>query len=145
MTKINMGRVILGGLLAGFVINVISFVNNSVIVSNKIMEAQRAGRFIEQPRFPFLPAWLVVMFLVGIGLVWLYAAVRPRLGPGPATAILVGVVVGLIAGVPDNMANAAWGTTGRYLPFMWMMERVVSYGLGTVAGAWQYKEPGPGF
>jgi hypothetical protein len=141
-STINTGRVIQGGLLAGFVINLISYLNNSVIVGNKLMQAQQAGQFIQEPRFAFMPAWLLVMFLVGIGLVWLYAAARTRLGPGPGTALTVGIVVGLLAGVPDNLANAAWGLSGRYLPFMWMLERVVSYGLGTLAGAWWYKEAG---
>ena len=138
--SINTGRVIQGGLFAGFVINAISFVNNSMIVGSKLMQAQEAGHFLQQPRFAFMPAWLITMFLVGIGLVWLYAAVRPRLGPGPGTALMVGLVVGLIAGIPDNLANAAWGTSGRYLPFMWMLERIVSFGIGTLVGAWWYKE-----
>ena len=141
MAKMNTGRVIQGGLLAGLVINVICMVNNGVILSGKLMQAQQHGHFLQQPRFAFMPAWVLVMFLVGIGLVWLYAAVRPRLGPGPGTALAVGIVVGFIAGVPDNLANAAWGLSGRYLPFMWAVERVVSYMLGALVGAWWYREP----
>ena len=141
-STINTGRVIQGGLLAGFVINAISMLNNSMIVGKKIMEAQQAGQFLQQPRFAFMPAWLIMMFLVGIGLVWLYAAVRTRLGPGPGTALTVGIIVGLLAGVPENVAAAAWGTSGRYLPFMWTLERVVSYAIGTLVGAWWYKEAG---
>ena len=139
-STINAGRVIQGGLLAGFVINLISMLNNSVILGGRILGSQQAGHFVQEPRFAFMPVWLLVMFGVGIGLVWLYAAVRTRLGPGPGTALTVGIVVGLLAGVPDNVANAAWGLSGKYLPFMWMLERVVSYGLGTLVGAWWYKE-----
>jgi hypothetical protein len=138
--SINTGRVILGGLLAGFVINVVCGLSSQMLLAGRIMGEQQAGHFLHDPRFPFLPAWLILMFLVGIALVWLYAAVRPRLGPGPGTAIAVGIVVGLVAGVPDNMANAAWGLSGRYLPCMWMLERVVSYTLGALAGAWLYRE-----
>lgn len=140
MAKINTGRVIQGGLLAGLVINVVSFLNNFFIVSKKLMLDQQSGHFLREPRFPFLPVWTIAMFLAGIGLVWIYAAARPRLGPGPGTAIKVGVVVGLLMGVPDNLANAAWGTSGRFLPFMWMLEHVVSCALGTLVGAWWYKE-----
>ncbi len=140
MARINTGRVILGGLLAGLVINIVSFLCGSLLTGKKLMQAQQAGHFLSEPRFPFLPAWLLLMFLVGIGLVWLYAAVRPRLGPGPGTALKVGILVGLFMGVPDNMANAAWGTTGRYLPTMWMLEHLVGCALGTLAGAWLYKE-----
>jgi hypothetical protein len=140
VARINNGRVILGGLLAGLVINVVSILCNSLLTGKKLMQAQQAGHFLQQPRFPFIPAWLFVMFLVGIALVWLYAAVRPRLGPGPGTALKIGILVGLLMGVPDNMANAAWGTSGRYLPTMWMLEHLIGCALGTLIGAWAYKE-----
>ncbi len=141
MAKMNTGRVIQGGLLAGLVINLIGILDMGVILSRKLMEARSAGHFIAEPRFPFAPAWILVMFLCGIALVWLYAAVRPRLGPGPCTALQVGILVGLLSGLPDNMATAAWGIPGRFLPLMWMIERVVSFSLGTLVGAWRYKEP----
>jgi hypothetical protein len=140
VARINTRRVILGGLLAGLVINVVSFLNNSLFVGKKIMDSAARGHFLQEPRFPFLPAWILMWFLVGIGLVWLYAAVRPRLGPGPGTALKVGIVVGLLMGVPDNLANAAWGTSGRYLPTMWMLEHLIACALGTLIGAWVYKE-----
>ena len=139
-TSINMSRVVQGGLIAGVVINVLSMVNNSFIVGSTILSEQQAGHFLEQPRFAFLPAWLLVMFLVGIGLTWLYAAARPRFGPGPGTALAVGLIAGLLAGVPDNLANAAWSTGGGYLGVAWMVERVVTYAIGTLVGAWWYRE-----
>lgn len=37
-----------------------------------------------------VPWYLFVDFLAGIGLVWLYAAMRPRFGAGPGTAAKVG-------------------------------------------------------
>ena len=36
--------------------------------------------------------------------------------------------------------NAAWGLSGRYLPFMWAVERVVACALGALVGAWWYRE-----
>ena len=140
MAKINTGRVIQGGLIAGLVINLVSFVNNAVIAGPKLMAAREAGKFLLTPRFPFFPAWMIAMFLLGLELVWLYAAVRPRFGPGPKTALTVGVVVGVLSAVPDNLANAAWGLSGRYLPFMWAVERVVACSLGALVGAWWYRE-----
>lgn len=142
-SSINTGRVIQGGLIAGVVINVLSMVNNSFIVGAKIMAQQQAGHYLQQPRIAFLPAWLLVMFLVGIGLTWLYAAVRPRLGPGPGTALGVGLVVGLLAGVPDNLATIAWSPGTGVLGCAWMTERIVTYAIGTLAGAWWYKEAAP--
>jgi len=138
--KINTGRVIQGGLIAGLVINVIGFIDMAMIAGPKLMAAQRAGKFLMTPRFPFYPAWMIAMFLLGLELVWLYAAVRPRFGPGPRTALTLGIVVGVLSALPDNLANAAWGLSGRYLPFLWAVERVVACALGTLAGAWWYKE-----
>ena len=140
MARIDTGRVIQGGLLAGLVLNVISFLNNSFVVGAKIMADQQAGHFLQQPRFPFLPVWLILNFFVGVALVWLYAAVRPRLGPGPGTALTIGLVAGALTGIPDNLANAAWGTSGRFLPTMWMLEHVIGSAIATVVGAWWYKE-----
>src|SRR5437879_3771112 len=117
VAKINTARVIQGGLLAGFVINIISFINNAVIAGPKLRAAREAGKFLMTPRFPFYPAWLIAMFLLGLELVWLYAAVRPRFGPGPRTALTVGLVVGLLSALPDHLANGAWRLPGGYLPF----------------------------
>ena len=140
MARVNIGRVTQGGLLAGLVLNVVCILNQTLIVGKKLMEEQQAGHFLSQPRFPFLPAWVILMFLIGIALVWLYAAVRPRLGPGPRTALAIGFLVGVLSGVPDNLAAAAWGLSGRYLPFMWMVERIVGCTLAALVGAWWYKE-----
>ena len=139
-SSINGGRVIQGGLIAGVVINVLSMVNNSFIVGAKIMAEQQAGHFLQEPRIAFLPAWILTMFLVGIGLTWLYAAARPRFGPGPGTALAVGLVAGLLAGVPDNLSTIAWAPGTGVLGCAWMTERIVTYAIGTLAGAWWYKE-----
>ena len=140
MARINTGRVIQGGLLAGVVLNAVCIVNNTLIAGPRLRAEQLTGHFLAEPRLPFFPAWLITMFLAGIALVWLYAAVRPRLGPGPGTALTVGLVGGLLMGVPDNLAQAAWGLSGYYLPTMWMLEHVLGCVLGTLVGAWWYKE-----
>jgi hypothetical protein len=62
--KINTGRVIQGGLLAGLVINIICFVDMALVVGPKLMAARQAGKFLLTPRFPFYPAWLIAMFLL---------------------------------------------------------------------------------
>ena len=94
MAKMNTGRVIQGGLLAGLVINVICMVNNGVILSGKLMQAQQHGHFLQQPRFAFMPAWVVVMFLVGIGLVWLYG--EEAKGGSEQAGAVVHLLLGLV-------------------------------------------------
>jgi hypothetical protein len=88
---------------------------------------------------------VVLTFLVGILLIWLYAAIRPRYGAGPGTAALAGVAAGLLFGVfPD----IAWGLLLRPIPArVWMADAVftlVVMVIATVLGAWVYKEQAEG-
>ena len=92
MGRINYARVVLGGLLAGLVINIGEFVLNVPILGEQwrialegLGRAEVGGGQI---------AWFIVWgFVLGVALEWLYAAIRPRWGPGPKTAICAGLVV----------------------------------------------------
>ncbi|HVP38307.1 MAG TPA: hypothetical protein VMS93_03900 [Candidatus Saccharimonadales bacterium] len=137
---VNAGRVFLGGLVAGLVLNVVSILDNTVLLTRRLQWVIEEHHMLATPRLPFIPIWVVLMFLLGIAMVWLYALARERLGPGPGTAFKVGLVAGLIAGVPANFSMASWGMMGRLLPCMWMLEMVVGGVLGTLLGAWTYKE-----
>src|SRR5213592_1582132 len=79
--KINWGRVILGGLLAGLVLNVVDFVYYGMVMKQDMAAAMQA---LGKPPIPDSMIWVFVVwdFVMGIGLVWLYAAIRPRFGPG---------------------------------------------------------------
>jgi ABC-type antimicrobial peptide transport system permease subunit len=83
-------------------------------------------------------------FLMGILGIWFYAAIRPRYGAGPGTAVLAGVAVGLLMGVfPD----IAWGLLLRLIPAkVWVGDAVfsvVAMVIATLLGAWVYKEETP--
>ena len=110
MAGINAGRVIGGGLVAGLVMNVIDGVTNGVILTARWdAESKRLGLDMsQQPQS--LPGWVTYDFLCGILLVWLYASIRPRYGPGPKTAVIAGLALWLIT----HLAFAAWAFTGLY-------------------------------
>jgi hypothetical protein len=96
MGKINLGRVILGGLLAGVVLNVGESILNMPILGAEWEEAMRSLN-----KTPFggsaIAIFVVLGFLLGIAIVWLYAAIRPRFGAGPKTAVCAGLFVWAIA------------------------------------------------
>ena len=103
MGKINLGRVILGGLVAGVIINVVEGVMNGVILQPQWSAAAKAiGRSATMSTKQIV-AFNVWGFAAGIIAVWLYAAMRPRFGAGPRTAITAGAAVWLLA---YAMANA---------------------------------------
>src|SRR3989442_9724785 len=92
MGKINGGRVVLGGLLAGLVLNVIDWVVYGKVLAadfNAALQALGKG-----PMTGSMIIWFVIFdFLFGIFLVWVYAAIRPRFGARPRAAVLAGVAI----------------------------------------------------
>jgi hypothetical protein len=119
---------------------VIDFVVNAVILGSRYEMLQAQGTFLVEPRFPFMPLWVVILLATGIAMVWLYAAARPRLGPGPKTAITIGLIVGLVANVPPHFATASWASFAASVPFTWMLGGIVNFVVGSLAGAAVYKE-----
>jgi hypothetical protein len=110
MASINIGRVIGGGLLAGLVMNVVDGVTNGGILEARwAAETKRLGIDMAA-QSGSLAGWITFDFLCGIVLVWLYASIRPRYGPGPKTALIAGLALWLIT----HLAFAAWWFTGLY-------------------------------
>ena len=112
MAGINVGRVIGGGLLAGVVINLVDGVTNGAILGARwAEETKRLGIDMSGgAQSQGLAGWLTFGFLCGIVLVWLYASIRPRYGPGPKTAVIAGLTVWIIT----RLAFAAWWFSGLY-------------------------------
>ena len=95
MASINTGKVIVGGLVAGVVANAIDFVTNMYVLAPDYAEIAKAHNM--DPAAFNSPAvavtWIAVDFVFGLLLVWTYAAMRPRFGPGVSTAILAGLPI----------------------------------------------------
>jgi hypothetical protein len=93
MSGINVARLLLGGLVAGVVVNAGDFVINSYLLADDMVQlSQRLGLNQADVKGSQV-TWIVVDFIYGILLVFSYAAIRPRFGPGPATAIVAGLVL----------------------------------------------------
>jgi drug/metabolite transporter (DMT)-like permease len=143
MGKINRTRVLIGGLIAGVVINVLSFAAWALFVRRVSSAALEALGWPLQETVGATVLSVVLGFLVGILVIWLYAAIRPRYGAGPRTALVAGIAAGLLLGVfPD----IGWGLTLRLIPArVWAIDAVGTLVISVVAtllGAWVYKEEG---
>jgi hypothetical protein len=139
MGKINMGRVIVGGLLAGLVINLGEFVLNGYILE-KDWEAAMRSLGKEPIGMQAVAVFLALGFLLGITAVWIYAAVRPRLGAGPKTAICIGLIVWVLTSLFTTLGQLPTGIFPNRLLILPMVWGLVELPLGTVAGAWLYRE-----
>jgi hypothetical protein len=98
MGKINWGRVFLGGLVAAMVIFAGQGLINGVVLKDEWMAAAESINRQEQMLNVSAMGYFVAMaLLLGVALAWFYAAARPRFGPGPGTAVKVGLAVWLVA------------------------------------------------
>ena len=143
MGKINWIRVLIGGMVAGVVINVFQFAAWVLFVNSSLSATLEALGHPLKETFGTTVLWVVLSFLLGILFVWLYAAIRPRCGAGPRTAALAGVAAGVLLLIP----NIGWGSMLRLIPArVWAIDAVDTLVISVVAtllGAWVYKEEGP--
>src|SRR6185369_14393704 len=98
MGKMNIGRLIAGGLVAGLIINIAEGVTNGAILGQE-WKAWAATMSVthQQPTSALaMTLWTILAFALGLISIWMYAAVRPRFGPGPKTAIIVGLVLWIL-------------------------------------------------
>jgi hypothetical protein len=143
MGKINWARILLGGVLAGLIINLFEFVANGVILARDWEAMMKA---LGRTNFPSSNAAIIFLiwgFLSGIAAIWLYAAVRPRFGPGVKTAVLTGFAFWLLTIVLRTIDDAGVGYPFLYPPrLLTILTAVclVQSVAASVAGAWIYKE-----
>jgi hypothetical protein len=94
MAKINIGKVLVGGLAAGVVMNGIDYLINEVVLKD-MMTVSMAARNID-PAGVHIGTLVVLDFAMAILLVFTYAAIRPRFGAGPQTAMVAAVLLALV-------------------------------------------------
>src|SRR5919204_2831041 len=108
MGSINMGRVVVGGLVAGVVINISEYVLNAVVLAQDMTDALKALN--RPPVDSSMIMWFVVLaFGIGVMAVWVYAAIRPRMGPGVRTAFCASLVIWGLAYLYPNLTSAILG------------------------------------
>ncbi|MGH7709906.1 MAG: hypothetical protein ACREOG_01400 [Gemmatimonadaceae bacterium] len=93
---INTQKVVVGGLAAGVVANVIGFVLFGLLLGARFEAEATAVAPALQGRGmsgSAITTNVLATFVVGLLLVWLYAAIRPRFGPGMKTATYAALVV----------------------------------------------------
>jgi hypothetical protein len=139
MGKINMGRVVFGGLIAGVVINIGEFILNMPILGRLWNEALQA---LKRPSMESeLPIFFILLsFTLGILVVWVYAAIRPRFGAGPLTAISAGLIVWALASLYPSAGMLPMNLFPRRLLFYGVAWQLFELPLAALAGAWIYRE-----
>ena len=139
MGRINVGRVIVGGLLAGLIVNVSEFVLNTYVIGAEMEAAMKAMN--APPIGGTQIMWFTVCaFAMSITLVWVYAAIRPRFGPGVTTAVYAALLVWVLAYAYPTafmLVMKLFPQGPMLISLVWGLAEVVIAG---IAGAWVYTE-----
>jgi hypothetical protein len=136
MGKINWGRVILGGILAAVVTNVIE----GLLALAMREQWEAAMKNMKAPSGAVMAAHLFWSLVVAVATIWLYAAIRPRYGPGPATALRAGFAVWLFVHATFSLAAGSMQLLPQKILLMsvaWSLPQTL---VATLAGAWLYRE-----
>jgi hypothetical protein len=142
MTKINFGRLFIGGLIA----SILLFVSDGILHEHIV---KQYWEFLYQGlggKAPEGHATSMVYFFIfemgrGFGAIFLYALMRPFYGPGPKTAILAAIAAWLAFSVT---APAEFIPLGFYGRRMWVIiagYQLVTAILTNLLAAWIYRDP----
>ena len=139
MGKINMLKVLVGGLIAGVVLNIVDSFLFGYLLKDQMAAAMAS---INRPAMTNAQIpWFVVLDLVaGVFLVWLYAAIRPRFGAGPATAAKAGFAGWFVGGLLVTLFMWPMHLMPQNLTIITLLVSLVEWPLATVIGAKFYTE-----
>jgi hypothetical protein len=139
MGKINYGRVVLGGIIAGLILNIGELVLNMLVLAKDWEAAMRA---LNMPPIGGSASliFIVLCFVLGVMQVWLYAALRPRFGAGPKTAICTGLYVWALAYAWSSFSAMAMGVFPARLFWISLIWGLFEVPIAALAGCWFYRE-----
>jgi hypothetical protein len=137
--RINWARVSLGAVV-GFVVSFILQMLWGLVMEKRIMaalsEEMRKTMMSPEAMAVFVGFSLLVSFVA----IWIYAAIRPRYGPGPRTAIVAGVMVWALTSVTATVTHWSLRVMPSDLLAICLVWGLVQTIIATIAGAWAYRE-----
>src|ERR1043166_2879097 len=140
MGKINLGRVILGGIVAGIVIDLFEGVLNGAILSKQWEEVMAGLGKTGVMSVKQIIAFNLWGLAAGLLMVWLYAAIRPRYGAGPRTAACAGIAVWALAYLLGSGVSGIMHLFPVGLTLVGIGVGLIETIVAGVAGAAVYKE-----
>jgi hypothetical protein len=142
VSNTSIGKLVAGGVLASVVMNICDYISNNFILANDWEHISRIRNVdvSQMTSGTALATYVLVDIVLGFLVVWTYAAIRPRLGRGPGTAIVAGFMVWLAQAA--LMASYAVSFLTWDVLIRGGLLLLVTCLAGALAGAWVYSEPG---
>jgi hypothetical protein len=140
MKKINLARLLLGGIVAGIVGDGLDYFVDGVLLSQKWSD-----ELLSLGRSGFSTAQIIEFNLLGIvfgiASILIYVAFRRLFGPGLITAIYAGITAWVLGALLPNLGlMLVTGLFSKHLTLYTTAGALVEVVLGTVAGAFLYKD-----
>ena len=139
MNEINFAGVLKGGIPAGLIMTVSEFVLNEPVAGAQ-MTAELAARNLPPVGGAAIAVFTVITLLMGIFTVWLYAAIRPRFGPGPKTALSAGLIVWGLAYLYSAITFAVLGINSLGITVLVIAWSAVEMIVASAVGGYLYNE-----
>jgi len=139
MPGMNANRILIGGVAAGAVMFVLEGVASQLYMG-PMEEALVAHSLVMNVTGGGIAMAAVVSLLVGLALVWFYAAARPRFGPGPKTALLVACAFWLGGTVTSILGYRMIGLFPDSLLVSWAIVGLFEAVVAAMIGGWLYRE-----
>ncbi|NIM49044.1 MAG: hypothetical protein GTO22_07265 [Gemmatimonadales bacterium] len=139
MSGINVGRWLAGGVAAGIVIWILEGLASMLYMGDMQAALEAHGLTFEMSVAGFVFS-VVISLVLGLTLIFFYAAARPRFGPGPKTAVIVAVALWFGSYLLSLLGYQMFGlfTTGMLV--MWGAIGLVEIILAAIVGGWIYRE-----
>jgi hypothetical protein len=141
MGKMNVPKIILGGVVAGILCFIGDGVVHGVLLKERWAQimANLGRTSTEEPsHMVYYAVYDLAKALIGV---WLYAAIRPRFGPGPRTATIAAVVTWALVIPIALLGLIPSAFFGRRFALLWSIDGLVVMVIAIVIGAWFYREP----
>jgi hypothetical protein len=140
MGKVHIGRVLLGGIVAGIVVNILGYLVDGLMLAPRWAAALKT---LGRPEFSVnqIVGFNLIGLLYGILVVGLYAVMRSHFGAGPKTAVYAGLgawAMGIL--LPNASLMVVAGLFPRRLAAMTTAAAIIESVAAALAGAALYKE-----
>ncbi len=135
----NKGRIVLGGVLAGVILFGGDILVHGMILGARWQAQMEAGHVLD-PGSMGMVLHILMPLVVGVCMAFLYALARPRLGPGPRTAMLVGLVSWVLIYLEWTGNAFLFQPGGRFIPFVQVVGGLVATQLAAFVAGLLYKE-----
>lgn len=139
MSGINVGRWLIGGIVAAIVIWLIDGAASTLYMADMQAALEAHGLKMELTAAVWASS-IAVSLVAGLILIFFYAAARPRFGPGPKTAVIVAVALWLGGYLLSLLGFQMLGLFPGRMLVLWGTVGLVEMILAALAGGWVYRE-----